>query len=291
MIIDSHHHVWDPERHRIAWLDEPGLAVLRRPYTLDDYLRAASERIPGVPPPPNPKLLRTLLVQAVPRQRESLELLQLASDSGGLVLGVIGWVDLTARDVGDRLRRLRASPGGERLVGIRHPVRQEPDPNWLLRPEVVRGLQAVRDAGLVFDLSVSPDQLAAASEVADLVPDLWFVLDHLGKPPIASGLWQPWARQIKQLARRSNTAAKLSGLLTEERWHDWHGEHILPYTTLALEAFGPERLMYGSDWPVCMLVATYPEVFAFAEQAVSQFDPREQVAFFYGTARRIYGLS
>jgi predicted TIM-barrel fold metal-dependent hydrolase len=278
-IVDAHHHVWDLSVRDQDWITGAELAPLRRDFTLVDL--APEARAAGV--------AATVLVQTITVADETPEFLALAADSD-LVAGVVGWTDLTAPDIADTLAELRAGPGGEYLVGIRHQVQGEPDPRWLVRPEVLRGLSAVAEAGLVYDLVVKPHQLAAAAEAAERLPGLTFVLDHLGKPPIASGELAPWAQQIRRLAALPNTVCKLSGMVTEADWSSWTIEALTPYADTVLDAFGPGRLMFGSDWPVCRLAATYAEVIAVAHALTTGLDPAERHDVFTGTAVRTYDL-
>jgi L-fuconolactonase len=227
-------------------------------------------------------------VQTVAEPAETVEFLATAAKSGGLIAGVVGWVDLTAPDLAERLAALRAGPGGERLVGVRHQVQDEPDPQWLTRPEVLRGIRAVAAAGLAYDLLVLVPQLPAAIEVAREVPEARFVLDHLAKPGIAAGDWEPWAGGLAGLAALPNVTAKLSGLVTEARWDDWDARRIGRYVRHALDVFGPARLMYGSDWPVCLLAAGYPEVFELAGELTAGLSAAERDEVFGGTAIRVY---
>jgi L-fuconolactonase len=155
---------------------------------------------------------------------------------------------------------------------------------------VLRGLAAVARAGLAYDLVITAGQLAAAGRAAASVPDLRFVLDHLGKPPISAGLTEPWAADLRRLAALPNTSAKLSGLVTEADWHRWQVADLRPYAETALEAFGPARLMFGSDWPVCTLAASYPRVLAAARDLTAGLSPAERQAVFSGTATRVYRL-
>jgi L-fuconolactonase len=212
------------------------------------------------------------------------ETLELLAGVASPVAGVVGWTDLTAPDVAERLAELRSAGP---LVGIRHQVQDEPDPEWLTRPEVVRGINAVGVAGLVYDLLVKPPQAAAALDVVRRLPEVSFVLDHAGKPDIAGGMWEPWATWITDLAALPNVAVKLSGLVTEART-DWEPADVLPYARHVLSAFGPSRTMYGSDWPVCTLAATPGQVSALAEEALS---PGDRIQVLGETARLIYGLS
>jgi L-fuconolactonase len=202
---------------------------------------------------------------------------------------VVGWVDLTAPDVGEALDRLRALPGGELLVGIRHQVQDEEDPDWLSRPEVRRGLRAVAGAGLAYDLLVLVPQLAAARAAVRDLPAARFVLDHAAKPAIAGGSVEPWATELAALARLPNVTCKLSGLVTEARWEAWDAAAIRPYAEHVLGAFGPERVMFGSDWPVCELAATYAQVRELADALLEGLSPAERDAVLGGTAARAYG--
>ena len=279
MIIDAHHHLWDPARRAYPWMQGDALAPIRRPFTVDDLRDALGGRVQ-----------RTVLVQTVSDEAETDEFLAAARASDGLIAGVVGWVDLTAPDVGDRIGALRARPGGDRLVGIRHQVQDEPDPGWLARPDAVRGLRAVAAAGLVYDLLVLVPQLAVATAVVRELPELSFVLDHLAKPGIAAGAWEPWASHLAELARLPNVTAKISGLVTEADWKRWTPGQIATYVRHALDVFGADRLMAGSDWPVCTLAASYGDVWALAETLVANLTDPERAAILGGTASRVYRL-
>ncbi|WNZ13977.1 amidohydrolase family protein [Streptomyces sp. 11x1] len=277
--VDAHHHVWDLSGRDQDWITGPELASLRRDFTLRELESAASVAA----------VTATVLVQTITVPEETPEFLALAAGSD-VVAGVVGWADLTSPAVADALAELREAPGGEYLVGIRHQVQGEPDPRWLTRPDVLRGLAAVADAGLVYDLLVRPHQLLAAVEAAARLPGLTFVLDHLGKPAVASGELEPWAGEIRGLAALPNTVCKLSGLVTEADWHSWRVADLVPYADTALDAFGPERLMYGSDWPVCRLASDYAEVLDVADTLMSRLGEAEHREVFAGTAVRVYGL-
>ncbi|MFB7737083.1 amidohydrolase family protein [Streptomyces sp. NPDC056112] len=280
MTVDAHHHVWDLSIRDQDWITGPRLRPIRRNFTVDDLEPSAAAA--GV--------ARTVLVQTVTVLEETPELLALAAGHD-LIAGVVGWTDLTRPDVVDELARLRALPGGRFLKGIRHQVQDEPDPEWLLRADVRRGLAAVADAGLAYDLVVLPHQLPACVEAAALLPGLTFVLDHLGKPPIVSGELEPWASAVRALAGRPNTVCKLSGMVTEADLTSWMPADLRPYADVVLEAFGPDRLMYGSDWPVCTLAASYEEVLATARDLSSALTEHERTVVFEGTATRVYGLA
>ncbi|MGW1893630.1 amidohydrolase family protein [Streptomyces sp. NPDC002004] len=277
--VDAHHHVWDLAVRDQDWITGSRLAPLRRDFTLADL--APQARSAGV--------TATVLVQTVTVADETPELLALA-DGSDLVAGVVGWTDLTRPGVADTLTGLRALPGGDRLVGIRHQVQAEADPEWLLRPDVRAGLTAVAGAGLAYDLVVVPRQLSACVEAAAALPELTFVLDHLGKPPIAAGARAPWAKAVGALAALPNTVCKLSGMVTEADWSAWTVDDLRPYADTVLEAFGPDRLMFGSDWPVCTLAAPYGRVVDTARELAGRLSGDEYAQVFAGTARRVYGL-
>ncbi|WP_018533898.1 MULTISPECIES: amidohydrolase family protein [unclassified Streptomyces] len=272
-VIDAHHHVWDLSVRDQDWITGPELAPIRRDFALDDL--APDARAAGV--------TATVLVQTVPVAEETPELLDLA-ERADLVAAVVGWTDLTRPDVTEELARLRGLPGGRHLVGIRHPVQGESDPGWLLRPDVRRGLAAVADAGLVYDLLVQAHQMSACVKAAADHPELTFVLDHLGKPEIAAGRLDPWRDEVRALAALPNTVCKLSGMVTEADPAHWSVDTLRPYADTVLDAFGPERVMFGSDWPVCTLAATYAQVVDTARELVGGHDSD----VFTETARRVY---
>jgi L-fuconolactonase len=235
---------------------------------------------------------QTVLVQTVSSVEETEEFLAVAATSPR-VAGVVGWVDLTAPDVADALAALQAAPGGGTLVGIRHQVHDEPDPAWLLREEVLRGLAAVADAGLVYDLLVRERELPAARAAAERLPQLGLVVDHLAKPRIREAVTAPWAGELAAIARLPNVTCKLSGLVTEAAWDAWTPAQLVPYVRIAVEAFGPARLLFGSDWPVCLLAAAYGEVLAAAEEALERagLGVAEREAVLGANARRVYALT
>ena len=277
MRIDAHHHVWD-----LAVRDQPWTAELPGLHRSFDIAEL------------RPSLLAhgidaTVVVQTITVADETPELLALAAREP-LVGGVVGWVDLTAPDVVDRLAALGSQPGGSRLVGIRHQVQGEPDPRWLCRDDVRRGLAAVARAGLVYDLLVVPSQLTAAVETVAALPELTFVLDHAGKPAITSGSLAPWRSDVRALAALPNVAVKLSGLVTEADHATWTVDQLRPYARTLLDAFGADRVMFGSDWPVCLLAGSYDDVIAAAEVLTGRLDATEQAAVFGRTAERWYRI-
>ncbi len=276
--IDAHHHVWELGRRPQAWLDGAGMAVIRRDFTLADLapLTAAA----GID--------RTILVQVLPSQAETAEFLALA-DEPNPVAGVVGWTDLASESIRQALDALRSGRGGAHLVGIRHLVQAEPDPRWLARTDVRRGLRAVAGAGLVYDLLTLPHQLPAAIDTVRALPGLTFVLDHLSKPPIAAGELHPWAALVRELAAFPNVSCKLSGMVTEAGPR-WTVAGLRPYAEVVLDAFGPARTMFGSDWPVCLLASSYADVTSAARELTAALTREEQALVFGGTAARVYGL-
>ncbi|MGW4476910.1 amidohydrolase family protein [Nonomuraea sp. NPDC004354] len=274
--VDAHHHVWDLAVRDQPWTAE--LPALRRSFHFDDLApELAAHGVAG-----------TVLVQTITVAEETPEFLALTDDHPE-ILGVVGWVDLTAPDVADAIAALREGPGGRRLVGIRHQVQGESDPEWLLRADVLRGLAAVADADLTYDLLVTAAQLPAAVAAADRVAGLRWVLDHAGKPPIAAGELDPWRKHITALAANPAVACKLSGLVTEAT-ADWHDDDLAPYADHVITSFGPDRVMFGSDWPVCLLHATYTQVTASVDSMTATLDDAQQQAVWGGTATRWYRL-
>ncbi|GAA1310726.1 amidohydrolase [Planotetraspora silvatica] len=278
-MIDAHHHLWDPSRRTYPWMSGEALAPVRKPYGLEDLRReTAAAGVSG-----------TVLVQTVSDLGETVEFLGTAGGSDGLIAGVVGWVDLTG-GVPDQVERLRGSTGGELLVGIRHQVQDEADPEWIARSDVRAGLHAVAAAGLAYDLLVLVPQIPAALSVVRDMPGLRFVLDHAAKPPVSSGEFEPWASGLAELAKLPNVACKLSGLVTEASWTDWETPQIAPYAAHILDSFGPDRVMFGSDWPVCELAASYAQVVELAGELTSGLSEAERARVFGGTAQEWYGL-
>jgi L-fuconolactonase len=276
-VVDAHHHLWELSVRDQDWI--AGDSPLRRDFTMEDLRPEA--RAAGVD--------RTVLVQTITVPEETPEFLALAAEQE-LIAGVVGWTDLTRADIAEELAGLRALPGGEYLKGIRHQVQGEPDPEWLLRPDVRRGLAAVAEADLAYDLVVLPHQLPACARAAESLPQLTFVLDHLGKPPVGDGGIEPWATAVRALAALPNTVCKLSGLVTEADHASWTPDGLRPYADTVLDAFGPGRLMFGSDWPVCTLAASYGQVLSLAEELTASLDTSEREQVFSGTATGVYGL-
>jgi L-fucono-1,5-lactonase len=278
--VDAHHHVWDLLAVRDQpWMVPDTVAPIRRSFGIDEF--AAEARRNGVD--------SSVVVQTIAGITETEELLELAAAST-LVAGVVGWVDVGAPDVGDQLDRLLARPSGSWLVGIRSLAEYEPDPAWLARPAVLAGLREVAQRDLCNDLLVLPHQLSAAVTATREVTEGRFVLDHLAKPPIAAGEWQPWAGELSALARNDNVSAKISGLVTEADWSAWTPASVRPYVDHALSVFGADRLIFGSDWPVCTLAASYGRIVDLADQFIEELSTDEQAAVLSANATKIYSL-
>jgi L-fuconolactonase len=283
--IDAHHHLWVRSRTPQDWIDPVAMAAIDADFTPDDLAAAlAGQGVTG-----------TVVVQSVQVEAETVDLLALAARTP-VVQGVVGWVDLTAPDVADALARLRSGPGGAHLVGVRSMVQAESDPAYLDGADLRRGMRTVAAAGLALDLVTRHDQLPAVARLVHELPEVPFVLDHLGKPPLAGddpttrGDLADWAADIAAVAASPNVTAKLSGLVTEASWTGWSAEGLRPAVEHALAAFGPERLMFGSDWPVSLLAARYDAWVETLSGLLAGLPPAAQEAIWHGTARRAYGL-
>jgi L-fuconolactonase len=246
MIIDAHQHLWTAD---YPWLRDPSLTRIRRDYTVDDLRTAIGGA--GVD--------RTVLVEAGRRcAAESRLFLQIARDTPEIA-GVVAWADLTDPALAEEIAGYRSGHGGHLLVGIRDQVQAETD-DFLDQPRVRAGLATVGAAGLVNELVVRTPQLPSVARAAAAVPESTFVLDHLGKPEVASGAVRRWRELIAPVAAQPNVIAKLSGLVAEANWATWKPADFKPYVDTAVELFGTDRLMFGSDWPVLEVAATYDEV-------------------------------
>jgi len=280
LVVDGHHHFWDPAHRHYPWMGDE-LVAIRRRFGPEDLRPLLASR--GVD--------RTILVQTVSSLDETREFLSNAEVTD-FVAGVVGWVDLMDPQIGAKLAQLREGPGGRFLVGIRHQVHDEPDPSWLLRPAVQRGIRAVGDAGLVYDLLVRTRELPAALDTVRWLPTVNFVIDHLGKPQIATGPRDAaWERAMAPFADCPNVSIKLSGMVTEAAWGDWTPDDLRPYVQHAVEWFGRDRCLFGSDWPVCLLAATYDQVIDALREVLHEMDSATIEAVFGGNAIRVYRLA
>jgi L-fuconolactonase len=273
--IDAHQHFWRFDPIRDAWIT-PAMDVIRRDFLPDDlapHLHAV--KVDGV-----------VAVQADQSDAETAFLLDLAAHHA-FVRGVVGWIDLRAADLTSQLARFRDA---ESLKGFRHIAQAEPD-DFLARPEVIAGVQTLGRHGYSYDVLVYPRQVPAAAQLAAACPDTTLVLDHCAKPPIATGDLTTWRRDLARLAEHEHVSCKLSGLVTEASWRDWRYDQLEPVLDTALDLFGPARLMFGSDWPVCLLAASYGQVYAALERWASRLSAAEQAEIFGDTATRVYRLT
>lgn len=277
--IDAHQHFLDPSRFSYPWITGP-FAPMGRSWVPSDLVPELEQCSVG----------GTVVVQACHDPEETRWLLQLSTEVPW-VLGVVGWVDLRSASVAAELRALREGPGGEQLVGIRHQVHDERDPRWLLRDDVLRGIAAVVEEGLAFDLLIRTREAAVASAVAHEFPEGRFVIDHLAKPPLRESDLGTWRDALRTLARCPNAMVKVSGLVTEAPWDRWRDSDFRAVLDAAEGLFGRERLLIGSDWPVCTLAAPYQEVLALVEQLTDDWSPGERQRLWGGTAQRIYRLA
>jgi L-fuconolactonase len=278
-LVDAHLHVWERARHPQPWIDPLTMSAIDRDYPP----RSAAETLAAH------GIDGAVVIQCVNELTETVDILAAASVLPP-VRGVVGWVDLTS-DVDAQLETLRGGPGGDRLVGVRHVTFTETDERWLARGDVGRGLTALGEGDLTYDLLVGPHQLRLATEVARRHESTTFVLDHLGKVPITSTALVTWARDLAELATCANVAMKVSGVITEDDWTQWSVDRLRPVIDHALATFGPSRLMFGSDWPVVELAGGYGPWLAAYLQLTDDLEPLEQAAIDGATALRVYGLT
>jgi L-fuconolactonase len=275
MKIDSHQHFWRYDAARDAWITD-SMAVLKRDF-LPEHL--AAELVAN-------DIDASIAVQADQSENETMFLLDLA-EQNECVAGVVGWVDLLSPRVGERLEYFSRFA---KLRGFRHIAQAEPDDRFLARENFVEGVAQLCTFGFTYDILIYPKQLPAALELAARLPEQRFVIDHLAKPDIKAGKTAPWAAQMREMAQNENVFCKLSGLVTEADWKHWKADDFKPYLDVVFEAFGVERLMFGSDWPVCLLVATYPQLKQLIEDYVKGYSKADKEKIFGGNAARFYGL-
>ena len=275
MNIDAHQHFWKYDPRRDAWITD-AMAVLKRDFLPAELMRECDAN----------NIDASIAVQADQSENETMFLLDLARENPR-VAGVVGWVDLCSPGVAERLSFFSQF---EKLRGFRHIAQAEPDDRFLMRPDFVRGIAALREFGLAYDILIYPRQLPAAIELAAKFPEQRFVIDHLAKPEIKSGKIEPWAAQIKTIAQNKNVYCKLSGLVTEADWNRWTADDCKPYLEIALEAFGPGRLMFGSDWPVCLLAGSYGQVKKIIEGFLTGVPAEGRQKIFGGNAIEFYRL-
>ena len=273
--IDAHHHLWKYSATEYGWIGED-MRCLRRDYLPLD-LQAEMESA-GVQ--------SSVAVQARQTLEETRWLLRLAEEYP-FIAGVVGWASIASPDFPAHLEALRASP---KLKGLRHVLQDEPDDAFMLREDFQRGITAMRDIGLVYDILIHERHLPYAAQLADRNPNQIFVLDHLAKPKIRAGELSPWRGHLHQLAQRPNVYCKLSGMVTEADWNHWTVKDLRPYVEAALESFGPQRLLAGSDWPVCTVAASYERWWKTLGKLISALSSSEQESILGGNAIEVYRL-
>ena len=275
MRIDSHHHFWKYNAEEYGWIGE-GMERLRRDFLPVDL----AEEIAEV------EINAVISVQARQTEEETAWLLKLATEHN-FIKAVVGWVPLIAPDVEGILEVHAANP---KLRAVRHVLQGEADESYMLRPDFNAGISLLQKHNLVYDILIFERQLPQTIEFVDKHPNQPFVLDHIAKPLIAKGELEPWATQIRELAKRENVSCKFSGLVTEADWNQWTPSTLEPYWNTVLEAFGPSRLMFGSDWPVCLVASEYEAWVETVEEYAISISHDEFDALFGNTAARVYGV-
>lgn len=275
--IDAHHHLWQlGGRLDYGWLDNPGLEAIRHDYAPAD-LRPLLEA-EGIE--------RSIFVQTLADLDETRWALEQARRHPFLA-GVVGWVDLASPACDAQVEEFQADP---RFVGIRHVVHDEPDVDFIVQPAILRGLRTLASRAVPYDLLLRPEHLHHVPRLAHEVPDLRMVIDHLAKPHIKAGQMAGWIENFTAAARLPNVYCKLSGMITEADHRSWTPADLRPFVARAVDLFGPDRLMYGSDWPVCELAGSYHQVHQAAREVLGDLSPTEIAAVFGGTAARFYAL-
>ena len=275
MVIDAHHHFWNYTPKEYGWISDE-MKVLRRDFTPDDLRREiAAAGVDGV-----------VSVQARQTVEETHWLLELAG-ANDFIRGVVGWAPLVSPDVGRDLERFAANP---KLKAVRHVLQDEPDDGYALRDDFNRGIAELKRFNLRYDILIFERQLPPAIKLVDRHPEQVFVLDHVAKPRIKAGEIDAWRNGMKELAKRGNVFCKVSGMATEADWRQWTPAQLRPYFDVALDAFGPRRLMFGSDWPVCLVACDYGRWVKTVRDFAAGLSPAEQARLFGGTATEAYGL-
>jgi len=276
MRIDAHQHFWKIGMFQAAWLEQPSHRAIYRDFLPSDLLPHL--KATGID--------KTVFVQTQHDLAENRWVLKLAEEND-FIAGVVGWIDLASPECEQQLLEFRQHP---KACGIRHVTHDEPDVDFIIRPDVLRGLEVLEKHRVPFDLLFFVDHLPHAVTVADHCPDLPLVIDHLAKPKIKTRSLSDWEPQFRAAAERPNVFCKLSGMVTEADWNNWKPADLKPYVDTALDCFGPERLMFGTDWPVCELAGTYEEVHGAMVDLLGALTPTEQFQIFGATARKFYSI-
>lgn len=276
MKIDSHHHFWNYDPVEYGWIGDH-MEKLRRNFGPDDLLHEIEQTgLDGV-----------VSVQASQTLKET-EFLNNYAREHGFIKGVVGWVPFAEPDVEAHIERFAAEP---KIVGMRHVVQDEPDDAFILDTAFNDGISHLKNHALIYDILIYERQLGPSIQFVDRHPDQVFVLDHIAKPRIGDGLTAPWKEQMLELAQRENVYCKLSGVATEAEWANWTEDQLLPYLEIALEAFGPSRMMFGSDWPVALLAIGYGQWIGLIEKFAAKLSESEQTQLWGGVAIEAYGLT
>ena len=280
MRIDSHHHIWDLSVRDQEWITGDAMQPIRRNFSILDLEDVSTSS----------RIDKTILVQTVTDYAETPELLEIAQ-SEQLVGAIVGWLKIDAPDAIENLHKYLDLPGAEYLKGIRDIAQDHPDSNYLAKPETIANVRKLGELGITYDLLTKIPELPAAIELVRACPDVQFVMDHISKPRIAKQEMEPWKTLMSELATFPNVLCKVSGLVTEANWNEWQVKDFKPYVDHVIEIFTPQRLMFGSDWPVANLGGTYAEVVELAEALTSGFSPSESESFWHKTAAFAYRIA
>lgn len=274
--IDAHHHLWRYLPPGQPWMTD-GMELLRRNFLVDD-LRAVTA---------DAGITGTIVVETERSIEETLWLSETAANDD-LIRGIVGWAPLTHPEIALKLERMAHLP---KLRGIRHPIHDEPDDQFVLREDFNRGIAALKQFNLRYDILIFEKHLAQTIQFVDRHPDQVFIVDHAAKPRIRDRALSPWKDRVSELGRRQNVYCKLSGMVTEADWNTWTDDVLSPYIEVVLEAFGPRRVMFGSDWPVVTLASSYKRWWGTVRNAIARLSPSEQKRILSATAIEAYGLA
>ena len=275
MIIDSHQHFWNYEPEKHLWIDDE-MSVIKRDFLSDDLQKVFAEN--GVD--------ACVAVQADQTTEETNFLISIA-ENNNFIKGVVGWVNLRSESIEEDLLKYKKY---DVVKGFRHVVQGEQDHNFMLRPEFLRGIELLGKYDLCYDILIFPHQLGAALELVKKFPNQKFVIDHIAKPYIKDGFFEGWAVMMREIAKHQNVYCKISGMITEAGYKTWTTEQVHPYMKLVLESFGAGRVMYGSDWPVCLVAGNYSMVKALVTDFISDLSQEQQNAIMGGNAAKFYNL-
>ena len=274
--VDSHNHYWVYNPLRDSWIDD-SMSVIQKDFLPETFSSVLKEH----------NMNGSIAVQADQSEEETQFLLKLSKEND-FIKGVVGWMDLRAEDLAEKLNFLKNE---QKLCGFRHIVQAEPDDKFLIREDFIRGLKLLNEYNFTYDILIYPHQLKAAIELVNKIPNQRFVLDHIAKPEIKKGIMEPWTAQLSELASAKNVYCKVSGIITEAEHRHWKPEDISPYLDVVFKAFGTDRLMFGSDWPVCLLAGSYTQVVELIEDYMMSFDEEDRQKVFGGNACEFYGIN